>query len=254
MNTRTQTLSNDLNLNLLEQGSGRPVLLLHGGGGPRSIAGFADAMAQGARVIAPVHPGFDGTPRPERLGSVEALAATYLDLLEQMDLKDVLVIGFSMGGWIASCMAARDATRLRGVVLVNAVGIVVDGEPVTDTFGMSPQEISKLSYHDPEKFRIVPTPEQQAAFAANIRTLATYGGSMKDPGLAARLAQVQTPALVAWGESDGIATLAYGQAYAKAFGNGRFATIAEAGHMPQLEQPQRLLAAIREFGASLDKN
>lgn len=251
MTTRTHTLAADLNLNLLEQGSGRPVLLLHGGGGPRSIAGFADAMAQDTRVIAPIHPGFDGTPRPERLNSVETLAATYLDMLEQMDLKEVLAVGFSMGGWIASTMAARDATRLRGVVLVNAVGIVVEGEPVADVFGMSPQEISKLSYHDPEKFRVIPTPEQQTAFAANIRTLAVYGGPMKDPGLTARLKQVQTPTLVAWGESDRIATPAYGQAYASAFGNGRFAAIAEAGHMPQIEQPQRLLALVREFDASL---
>ena len=48
-----------------DQGKGRPFLVLHGGGGPESIAAFAASLSSAGRVIAPTHPGFAGTPRPE---------------------------------------------------------------------------------------------------------------------------------------------------------------------------------------------
>lgn len=249
MNIHTEPTQ--ITLTIAEQGQGRPVLLLHGGGGPASIAGFAETMGRHARVFTAIHPGFNGTVRSDSLDSVDKLAAAYLDWIAAQDLRDVLLIGFSMGGWIASCMAAQDATRLRGVVLVNAVGIAVEGETLANVFGLNPQEIRALSFHDPDKFRIEPTPQQIAMTAANLKTLAIYGKTMQDPALKDRLAAVSTPALVAWGESDRIATPTYGRAYAAAFGNGRFAPITESGHMPQIEQPARLLALVEEFDQSL---
>jgi pimeloyl-ACP methyl ester carboxylesterase len=53
--------------------------------------------------------------------------------------------------------------------------------------------------------------------------------------------------LVAWGEADQVVSPDYGRAYAAAFGNGRFQPIAAAGHLPQLEQPAAVLAAIADF-------
>ena len=62
-----------------EHGAGRPFLLLHGGAGPQSVAEFADLLGprEPARVLVPTHPGFGGTPRPEGLGSMRALARLY---------------------------------------------------------------------------------------------------------------------------------------------------------------------------------
>ena len=52
-----------------ERGQGRPYLLLHGGAGPQSVDSFAALLAGTgqARVLTPLHPGFGGTPRPDRL-------------------------------------------------------------------------------------------------------------------------------------------------------------------------------------------
>jgi len=65
-----------------EQGDGRPFLLLHGGGGPGTVAGFGALLAgsRPARVISPTHPGFGGTPRPEALHTVAGLAGLYVAL------------------------------------------------------------------------------------------------------------------------------------------------------------------------------
>src|SRR6185437_9184515 len=130
--TNMNTEPTQIDLTITEQGQGRPVLILHGGGGPASVTGFAEAMSRSARVFTPVHPGFNGTARPDGLDSIDRLADFYLNWIAEQGLRDVLLVGFSMGGWISSSMAAKDASRLRGVVLVNAIGIKVEGEAIAD--------------------------------------------------------------------------------------------------------------------------
>ena len=241
-------------LTLDESGQGKPVLILHGGAGPVSVANFSATMAQDRHSITPTHPGFAGTAQPQWLDSVEKLAAVYLELLEQRNLQDVLVIGFSVGGWIAASMAAQNSQRLAGVVVVNAVGIKVEDHTVADVFSMTPAELSAHAFHDPEKFRVDPSrlpPGHAAMMAANMKALAIYGGNMQDPHLRARLAEVTIPALVIWGESDRIAPLAYGRAFAESFAHGRFAPVVECGHMPQMEQPAALWKLVQKFAEEL---
>ncbi|HEY6788076.1 MAG TPA: alpha/beta fold hydrolase [Trebonia sp.] len=201
----------------------------------------------------PVHPGFDGTPRPPWLDSAAALADAYLDLLDALSLDTVTVIGNSIGGWIAAEMGLRDIHgQIASLVLLNANGIRPDNAAqVTDIRGLSPAEVGRLAFHNPA-LRPNPAalaPEQLAVLAANQQALATYAGAdfMFTPGLRRRLHRVTVPVLVAWGEADQVVSPDYGRAYAAAFGNGRFQPIAAAGHLPQLEQPAAVLAAIADF-------
>src|SRR6266702_5175850 len=254
--TRRESFADGLTVRIDERGSGRPMLVLHGGGGPQSVSSFAEAVAERAHVLTPIHPGFAGEPRPEWFNSIDDLALTYLELLELLELRDVMVVGFSIGGWIASELAVRDTTRLSSIVLVDAVGIQVDGHEIADVFPLTPDELSALSYHNPAAFRIDPatlSPEQVAAIAGNFQALGVYGREpgMRDPKLRRRLGRVRIPALVVWGESDGVVDPDYGRAYAQSLPNARFALIPEAGHLPQIEQPERLLALVWEFADSI---
>ena len=70
---------------------------------------------------------------------------------------------------------------------------------------------------------------------------------MHDPGLAARLGRVEIPVLVLWGDSDRIVTPGYGQAMAAAFPQAQFAVISQAGHLPQLEQPDATFGVLDAF-------
>lgn len=255
LNTRRESFADGLSIRFDEGGNGRPILLLHGGAGPQTVAGIAAGLSR-AHVLIPTHPGFSGEPRPEWFNSIDDLAFAYLDLLERLDLHDVLVIGSSMGGWIASAMALHDTAHLlRGIVLINAAGIQVEGHPVTDISNLTPDELSALSFHNPAAFRVDPstvTPEQIEARKANGRALAVYdqGLGSADPKLRRRLGRVRIPVLVVWGESDRVFDLEYGRAYAQAFPDARFEPIPEAGHLPQIEQPQRLLPLVRQFAIS----
>lgn len=204
-------------------------------------------------MITPAHPGFDGTPRPEWMDSVADLAVAYLDLIETLGLREVLVAGSSIGGWIAAEMALRDTRgRIKWLVLLNAVGIQPnDPSELTDTRTLTPAQLGELAFHNPA---LRPNPatlseEQRVGMAANQRTLAVYAGDhfMYDPKLRRRLSRVTVPALVVWGEQDGIAGVKYGRSYADSFPNGSFAPIAEAGHLPHIEQIGQIMGVIGKW-------
>ena len=105
LTARIVDLRPDLSITLTEAGTGRPVLILHGGGGPFTVAGIADHLAATMHTITPTHPGWNGTERPDWLVGISDLAQAYLDYLGSDDLRDVLVIGSSLGGWIAATSA-----------------------------------------------------------------------------------------------------------------------------------------------------
>ncbi|MFJ5809755.1 alpha/beta fold hydrolase [Streptomyces sp. NPDC093093] len=248
--TKNVALYPDLSLTLTESGTGRPCLILHGGGGPATVAGLASHIARTALAITPVHPGWNGTPRPEWLTGIDDLALAYLRYLQDRGLRDVLVVGSSIGGWIAAEMAVRDTGGiLTGLVLIDPVGVHVEGEPIRDFFALDARGVAEYAWHDPARFQRDPEtlPADQVALQReNMTTLRVLAGDpyMHDPKLLRRLGRVEVPALLLWGESDRIATPAYGAAYAQAFVDGRLHVIPEAGHLPQLERPEATFAAI----------
>ncbi len=236
------------------QGLGPPVLLLHGGGGPRTVAPLVALLAPQARVFTPTLPGWQGTERPESLASIGDYADALLTYLRDAGLRNVAVIGSSFGGWIGSEMAVRDGQDGTGtigrLVLLDAVGIEVPGEPVVDFFSLDPRGVAEHAFHDSERFYVDPAsvpPEQAATQRANLETMAAVAGQMVDPELRDKLAQVSIPVLAIYGESDRIVTPAYGRAYAESFANGRFALVPEAGHLPQLEQPETTFELLTAF-------
>lgn len=252
MHTDTVALPSNIELTIAEGGAvgERPVLVLHGGGGPFTVAPIAAHFEPSSHVLLPTHPGWDGTPRPDGLANIPALAALYLRLLADRGVRDVLVIGSSLGGWVATEMAASDVEhRIGGLVIIDGAGIEVPEHPVVNFFGLTPRQIAEHSWHNPDRGYIDPSTmpaERVAAQRANMQTMGVYTAEhgMHDPALRARLGVVTIPTLVLWGESDRVFTPGYGRAYAAEFPNSRFELIPEAGHLPQLEQPAATFAAI----------
>ncbi|WP_439656922.1 alpha/beta fold hydrolase [Lentzea sp. HUAS TT2] len=230
-------------LTLLDLDRTRTFLLLHGGGGVPTMAGFAALLAERAhaRVLLPTHPGFGGTPKPADLTGVTDLARTYVDLLDRLDLTGVTVIGNSFGGWVAAEIALLASPRVSNAVIVNGIGVEITGHPVTDVRGLSPAELRKLSWHDPSK---APQPANSGP-GPDVQALIGYTGpAMADPTLVERLGQTPVPVHVIWGESDGIVSPEYGKAFAAAIPRSTFTLLPRAGHLPQAESPEELLDAV----------
>jgi pimeloyl-ACP methyl ester carboxylesterase len=226
----------------------QPFLVLHGGAGPASVAGFGELLAtrKHTRVIVPTHPGFDGTSLVEGVRTVRDLAGLYATLLDDLGVTDVTVIGNSVGGWIAAELALLGSPRVSGAILVDAVGVEVSGQPVTDVAGLQPAQLRALSFHDPSRFAGLPGPAP-----ANLATLFAYAGpTMSDPTLLDRLGKLDLPVHVIWGAADRIVTPSYGQALAAAIPGAHFTLLPEAGHLPQVEAPEQLLGAIWDLGSA----
>ncbi len=236
LKTRRESFADGLTMRVDECGSGRPILILHGAAGPRSVSDLADELAQHAQVFVPTHPGFEDEPRPEWFNSVDDLAFTYLDLLERLDLQEVVVIGLSFGGWIAAELAVLNTTRLSGLILIDAAGIQVDEFPINMT--------------RPPTSNRAPAPDRGAAGTQPLRIYIGPNG-LSDPKLRRRLGRVKIPTLCIWGEKDSIVTPDYGRAYAQSFPNARFELIPEAGHLAQIDQPERVLTTVKEFVGSI---
>jgi pimeloyl-ACP methyl ester carboxylesterase len=217
-------------------------LLLHGGGGPATMTEFAGLLAgrTGAQVLAPVHPGFAGTPKPAELTGVASLAQYYVAMLDERDLTGVTVLGNSFGGWLAAEIALLASPRVTAAAIVNGVGVEIDGHPVTDVRGFTLAEIQAHSWHDPSK-----APAPGTGPGPDVQALIGYTGpAMADPTLLGRLADVRIPVHVLWGESDRIVDPEYGKAYAAAIPGSTFTLLPRTGHLPQLETPEELLEAL----------
>lgn len=256
MPTLTYTLPTsfgDVPVSVTERGQGSPVLLLHGGAGPDSVAGFAGLLADRHtfRVLTPVNPGFGGTPRPERLDSVRKLAEVYRHLIDHLDLAGVTVVGSSIGGWIAAELTLAADDRVARLILLDAAGLDSAEHPITDFFSLTLDQVTELSWANPDAHRIdlsAMTDAQKAIMAGNRAALQSYSGrSMADPGLARRLAGIAVPTLVVWGEADRMVTPAYGKEYAAAIPGAEFHLLPGAGHLPQIETPEALLTLVERF-------
>ena len=83
--------------------------------------------------------------------------------------------------------------------------------------------------------------------AGNRATLAVYGGDMTDPLLASRLPSIDVPVLTVWGAADRISDPEVGEAFATLIPGARLEVIPDAGHLPQIETPARLIELVGSF-------
>lgn len=249
----------DVRLEVVERGDGRPVLWLHGEEGLDPEAPVLQALAGHAHVVAPSHPGYGHSPEVGNVDTVDDLAYLYLDLLAQRDVRDAVVVGCSLGGWIAAEMAVKCTGRVARLILVGPLGIKVgdrETRDIPDIFALHPDEVRQLQYHDAARVRVDHTAlsdDRLTVIARNREATALYAWEpyFHDPKLRGRLHRITVPTLLLWGAEDRfVAADYYGAAYRDAIPGARLETIAGAGHFPHLEQPAAVAERVRAFALS----
>jgi pimeloyl-ACP methyl ester carboxylesterase len=250
-------------IELLIKGEGQSLLFLHAGHGFDADDPLVDALSKHYQVIACSHPGFGASELPRHITSTDDLVYFYLDLLEELDLKELVVVGVSFGGWLAAELATRGTGRIAKLVLIDAVGVKFSGREtrdILDIFARPLEDIPAIFFHDQEKaMRIVAgldfqnmSLETATRFARNRESLLLFGWSptLYNPKLLSRLHRVHVPVLVLWGADDQVTPPAYGEKYAAAFEHGVFEQVADAGHYGYLEQPAQFAEKVTAFLAA----
>jgi pimeloyl-ACP methyl ester carboxylesterase len=242
-------------LRLRTAGSGPSLLVLHHDVGSPGHPTLHDALAARFSVLAPSHPGYDGSERPAWLRSVRDVAVMYQGWLADRGARDVTLVGLGFGGWIAAEMASMAPRDVHRLVLVGAMGIKPERGEILDQALLSYLDYVRAGFHDPAGLervfgREVPTTvlEQWDVNRETTFRIA-WRPYMYNPSLPRLLGAVRAPALVVWGREDRVVPLECGELYAKALPAARLLVLDGVGHFVDLERPAELARAVIDLAA-----
>jgi pimeloyl-ACP methyl ester carboxylesterase len=241
-------------LELVTRGSGRPILFLHPELGLSPELAVLDILADLGKVYAPSHPGFMRSSLPPHFSNIDDLAYFYLEMLDTLSLRDVLVVGVSFGAWIAAEMAIKSCEHISSLILASPMGIKVgDREEahVVDRFSMTAEQFNILAYADPALAGDVSdlSDEDAEIYARNQDAHALFGWLpyMIDPKLRHLLHRIKSPTLVIKGERDRIISDRYANEFVELIPGAKFVSLPGSGHYPHIERPREFVAKIDAF-------
>ncbi len=267
-----------LTLHLYEAGAtdAPPIFLIHG------LADEADTwrhlvlpLSTQYRVIAPDLPGFGRSEKPDRPYTVPFFRDVLLELLDTLEVQRAVLVGHSLGAVIAHAFALSHRERVERLVLISGSLVArsqrVDlatmlflipglGEWLYSRLRKDPQAAYRTLEpyygnldHLPEADREflfqrvnerVWSDGQRRAFLSAFRNLARWIPGQQR-GLPSRLASLDVPTLVLWGEDDQMMSVENGHALVEYQSTARLAVVPEAGHNVHQEDPEAVVEALQ---------
>ena len=266
-------------------GSGRPIVLVHGlGGSHLNWLAVAPRLAQKGRVVALDLAGFGRTPTAGRTARIGANRKLLGRFLESVAREPAVLVGNSMGGYLALAEAAAEPSRVAALVLVSPavptpLGTRIDPRVLAFFFGTSLPFLGRALL----RLRAIRGPEVavrdlmalccvdssrigREVFDAHVelaRERAVQGSESRRAFLEAQrsllwrlvrrrrllrmIRGIEARALIVQGERDRLVRLAAARALASARPDWRLAILDDVGHVPQLEAPDRFLAEVASF-------
>ena len=234
----------------LEQGSGPPVVILHHSWGSPGWLPFHDRLAQDHRVIVPDMPGWGGSERPTWARDPRDIAIITTRLLARLDLVDVKLVGLGFGGYVAAELATMNPSTLAHLILVGAAGLQPKTGEIMDQMMLSHRKYIEESfrnagtYHDyvgeepPDDIR------QLWDLSREMTARVTWKPYMFNRRLEPLLGDLDVPTLIVWGEQDKVVPFECAKQFEAAIPNARIEVVAGAGHVVELEEPDRLATLV----------
>ncbi|NTX50682.1 alpha/beta fold hydrolase [Myxococcus sp. CA039A] len=249
-----------------ESGQGIPVLLLHGlGSSGVDWELVTPRLVNGYRLVVPDARGHGRSGRPAGAYGVPLFARDVAALCDALGLKQVHVIGLSMGGMMGFQLAVDRPDLVRSLVIVNS-GPELVARTVRRKFDFA-LRLTLLRFLGPKALakvlapKLFPKPEQESL---RQRAIATFSANDPDAYLRAtrgllgwsvmaRLKDVTCPVLVLHSERD-YTPLSAKQAYVDLLPQARLHVLADSGHAAPLDQPGPLTDAVEDFLRAVDSD
>jgi pimeloyl-ACP methyl ester carboxylesterase len=240
-----------------DHGDGPPLLWLGSCFGEAPWTAAHQRLATTRRVVAPHAPTMREGGVLEHVDTMEDYVLHLVDVMDAAGLDRPAVVGASFGGWLAAELAARHPDRVRALALVDAMGLRLVEAPAAEVFAPGLPALARLLLHDPRSVDVaaIPVFDRTADPMASIARLvegqeamARMGWSpyLHDPRLPERIDRYRGPALVVWGADDRVLAPAYARAWADLF-DAPVEIVPDAGHLPAIEQPDRVVELITGF-------
>ena len=242
------------------EGDMEPVLYLHGMGGAGKWEAFHMAIGTVAHTFAPALPGWTQSTPPDGMDSVQAYADLTLAFLDVVELEKVVLMGHSIGGWMALYLATQHPERVTRLVLADTMGLDLPGSPTADLDDIDEETFGQKMF---AKLGMVATP-QAYGFGAdwqNVRQGPDFErqwkgrdmvtkllkGAYSDPALTSAVTAIDVETLLIWGRIDGIVPLAHGETLRRSIPQSQLAVMDEVAHLPMTEKPETFHRLLRDF-------
>jgi pimeloyl-ACP methyl ester carboxylesterase len=238
---------------LRRAGSGPTVLFLHGAGGVPGWLPFFDKLSDRVDLLVPDHPSYGRSPTPDWLDELGDLAYYYLDYIDDLKLKDVHIVGHSMGGWLAMEIAIRSQQHIKSLTLMSSVGVRIKGNPVANLFIMTPEQLVRSLYADPklieQELARTPTPEDidRMVIARTSSARLAWSPRFFNPKLSKWLHRIKVPTQIVWGAEDKIVSAAYADELQRLIPHATKIVFPNAGHIPFAERLDDVTTAVSNF-------
>ncbi len=254
---QTSTLAvGDKTLAYLSAGKGPVVVIIHGVGGHKEDwTGVATALSRNQRVLAIDMLGFGGSSKTGDDLSMHVQAAAIAALLDHEKAESADIIGNSVGGWVAATFAATYPDRVERLILIDVAGFkaMFEGPPPVNFDPDDADEMQKL-IDITINSDVASTPGlAERAFDAYVASgekaiSETWGKSLfLSPRLEDLLPGIAAPTLVLWGEDDKLFPSVLAGVFAEQIKSASSRLVPNAGHFPQIDNPDGTTSAIAEF-------
>ena len=256
---KTSVSVGNTEVELFSGGSGPALLFLHGAGGNAGWQAYHEELSKSHTVYVPSQPGFNGTERPDWIYTINDVCHFNLEMAQKLGLDQYILMGSSMGGWIAAEMAAMCSHNLKALILVDAAGVKPENAEISEIFMVSAETRLKQRFHDPaqvanyDQYTRELTPDEQITEHSN-REMASrlcWRPYLHNLSLPNYLTKVMTPTLIVWGKQDAIIPVECSEIYQRAIPNATLKVIDNCGHSPAIEKPQEFVSTVTEFLSKL---
>jgi 3-oxoadipate enol-lactonase len=247
---------NQIDLYFEDQGAGIPLVLLHGYPLDHSIwQAVAPTLAEHARVIVPDLRGHGRTDAPEGKYPMRLVADDIACLLDALEIPKAVVVGHSMGGYVALAFAQAYPQRLLGLGMV-ASQAAADTPERREGRLVTAREVllngmAEIAESMPAKLttqaRLIPMLRGLILATRPRGASGILQGMAERPDMTSFLAQIIAPAVVIAGGSDALIPVEKAIEMAHDMPHARLVTLPDAGHMPMVEFPERVAEELVEL-------